>query len=1429
MNPYLISYPQMSPLNSDALLLHSNLKGKESLKHCDNTQILSNHELIDIRENAESLAPSSEDSEASSEKSADDLNRNYSFNEKFDVLQNLNQMDLLQEQRLLNIKEVFHEMFNPNEKVLESDGNDQKIEVLHEEYLTKYNMVNNSYSLFLQESYCLESILFKYRRKKKTLRNAIYSYYFAFIKDILSYYCYKLINWPFFRLIISNLILLNLGIYIYKSLNSQSMDTFYLIIAPIYCLELMIRFVGLGPRAILKSTAYLLDMCIIIGLLLTILLKSMKNHSFESFFQMPWRIFRLPSLMNLRQISNIFEGILSSVKVLGETMWFLMIFCSFYALAGIQLFSGVLKNRCFYENTGLLTSFTQDVLCGNVDCGSSCFCGRFMTNPDNDATSFDNFLASLIQVLRVITWDGWTAVMNLTQKGLTNYSSIYFISLALLGNFFILNFFLAVLKVRFDDFQQKFEQKSTENTLLTYDIRKLKTMGVYYQKNTITNRMSSSKRVSFSLGEFQKTVLSFIRKKVYNFEDNKNVFFDQDLRKTLRNRLFIVEVKKDEKYISESKDDVIPLRKALKYMKELANLKLKAKRHKMKSSFLSNFSIFRENLRQIEQKVIDLATNTRRISKKPSQKLDDLKRLCHDYESIEKMQSTSNRNVSPSVFALNKQTTLTFQQKTPNQLLSKLLTNNESLTYYNSSQNSTNQLNRFKTSKLGDSESSNTFQQSDSNMNLLNILPLDNRLRSKSSPNRSILDKNRGILNKKSNASNPSYENNNNCVIVDNSASSKRSFIRKLSSNFLMKRRGSFIINSNSTNTQNHVNFNDDKSKDFISISTQKSRKSTTKVPIFAGKRSIMKTSIKTSVLLAKNSRFLMAKQGNSYRNSPLHSSLNNELENIKKKDFGYQKFLEKKFNISLKHGVNLTYEQAKTIINESFEENALVFHSNKKKYLKIFQEDFEKKKFSGSIWSGGDLEISLSLKKLKRVLLALTYYDLEIWIKGFKGKIVSIRRFIKGIIESGLWQGMTITMIIGYLILLCLEGFVDDGLWGQTNIGFMVFFSMETMLKIGVLGVKEYFRDSLNILDFLCQIQFIGDFLQYYQIFDIDSIGGLSFLLVFKGLYPLKMLRLMLNSPYIRAIGHIIRETLKPFIAISMLLSFLILLYALYGMQLYSGYYVDNYNFQMTNFHDLTSAVSNVFLIINFVWISNFQALFSLGANFYSLSFYNITLIFFGHLIMLNLFIALMLRGFETSEEGEFETEKEEANDNEKKHESLQSEENGIRKSLKPNINEHENNSSEANSDNSNSSNENSSDSSVLEPSEAQNNIVFSLVKRTVWVKKKMAVLIKSKNYRKFTSFMIILTLISLALETYDGLDSIVMSLKFILNGYFMCDLTIYWLIFGNKSELLRKIMMVIEFMILTGFLFELVIQDGVNLFIIQVYIELFFIRNLN
>lgn len=404
---------------------------------------------------------------------------------------------------------------------------------------------------------------------------------------------------------------------------------------------------------------------------------------------------------------------------------------------------------------------------------------------------------------------------------------------------------------------------------------------------------------------------------------------------------------------------------------------------------------------------------------------------------------------------------------------------------------------------------------------------------------------------------------------------------------------------------------------------------------------------------------------------------------------------------------------------------------------------------------------------------------------------------------------------LIGYLILLCLEGFIEDTLWGYLNVSFMVFFTLETLMKLFVFGVSNYFRDSINILDFSCQILFIADFMQFYVIYDIDAKDGLGFIAVFRGLYPLKMLRLMLNSLYIRAIGHIIRETIRYFISISLLLSFLILLYALYGMQIYSQYYIESYDTQMNNFHDITSAIGTVFLIINFEWVSCFQTLFGLGANFYSLSFYSTSLIFFGHLIVLNLFIALMLRGFEVSEdEGEFEKK-------EHHHESIQSEEDSTKKSIK--ILENAANENSVSDDNSSEeSNSKTHSDCFLDPeSENANHNGFLILKKTAWARKMVLALIKSKTYKKFTKFMTLMTLVSLALETYDGHESAVLSLKFIINGFFLSDLimnSLFFGFFGKNSDLIQKVLNVIEIMVISAFLLQLLIPDSTNHLIIQI-----------
>ena len=312
-----------------------------------------------------------------------------------------------------------------------------------------------------------------------------------------------------------------------------------------------------------------------------------------------------------------------------------------------------------------------------------------------------------------------------------------------------------------------------------------------------------------------------------------------------------------------------------------------------------------------------------------------------------------------------------------------------------------------------------------------------------------------------------------------------------------------------------------------------------------------------------------------------------------------------------------------------------------------------------------------------------------------------------------------------------------------------------------------------------------------------------------------------MLYSNYIRVIGNIIKETLRSFIAISIFLTFLILIYALWGMQLFSQNFVDSYGTQMNNFHDITSSIGTVFNIINFVWYSCFSVLFATNTNFYTLSFYNITLIFFGHFIVLNLFIALMLRGFEASEddienneENLIKTKSNSKNDS--NCDSLENEDsfenNGKIKDIKT------------------SSSEESEDDVSSKETEAFNeknggfiqfNQAFFLLGKNSRMRKIIGSLLKRKDYKRLVKFMIILTIFSLALETYDEMNSAGIALKFVLNFFFLGDLmlnSIYYGLFIGKKTFWRNMMQVVEIFIIVGFIVEILIDHSNKYFIIKV-----------
>ena len=112
----------------------------------------------------------------------------------------------------------------------------------------------------------------------------------------------------------------------------------------------------------------------------------------------------------------------------------------------------MLKYKCFNENFGILAFKNGDfILCGNDNCPGTNICGKSIGTKFEELDSFDTFFFSFFQVMQIITFDDWTSKMYKFQKVFTNFIWIYFVLIAIIGNLFLLNLSLAIIKVKFGE------------------------------------------------------------------------------------------------------------------------------------------------------------------------------------------------------------------------------------------------------------------------------------------------------------------------------------------------------------------------------------------------------------------------------------------------------------------------------------------------------------------------------------------------------------------------------------------------------------------------------------------------------------------------------------------------------------------------------------------------------------------------------------------------------------------------------------------------------------------------------------------------------------------------------------------------------------------------------------------------------------------
>ena len=180
----------------------------------------------------------------------------------------------------------------------------------------------------------------------------------------------------------------------------------------LYTIEMVVKIVSLGficnKGSYLRDAWNILDFVIIASGYMSMFLASsgVNLSALRSF-----RVIRpLRTISSVQGLRIIVSSLINAIPLLRDSILVLFFFFLVFAIAGTQLFTGAFKNRCYFEDSGLIDARVP--ICGGQEsCLPSTYCGKSNENPANGASNFDNVMFSMMQVFQIVTMEGWTALM----------------------------------------------------------------------------------------------------------------------------------------------------------------------------------------------------------------------------------------------------------------------------------------------------------------------------------------------------------------------------------------------------------------------------------------------------------------------------------------------------------------------------------------------------------------------------------------------------------------------------------------------------------------------------------------------------------------------------------------------------------------------------------------------------------------------------------------------------------------------------------------------------------------------------------------------------------------------------------------------------------------------------------------------------------
>uniref|UniRef100_A0A3Q4GQA4 Sodium channel protein n=1 Tax=Neolamprologus brichardi TaxID=32507 RepID=A0A3Q4GQA4_NEOBR len=242
----------------------------------------------------------------------------------------------------------------------------------------------------------------------------------------------------------------------------------------IYTFESLIKILArgfcVGPFTFLRDPWNWLDFSVIVMAYVTEFVDLGNVSALRTF-----RVLRaLKTISVIPGLKTIVGALIQSVKKLADVM-ILTVFClSVFALIGLQLFMGNLRQKCVRSTAHCFNDTLPDspkdnnfykvegakdaLICGNSSDAGKCpdgfVCLKAGRNPNYGYTSFDTFGWAFLSLFRLMTQDYWENLYHQTLRSAGKTYMVFFVVVIFLGSFYLVNLILAVVAMAYEEQNQ---------------------------------------------------------------------------------------------------------------------------------------------------------------------------------------------------------------------------------------------------------------------------------------------------------------------------------------------------------------------------------------------------------------------------------------------------------------------------------------------------------------------------------------------------------------------------------------------------------------------------------------------------------------------------------------------------------------------------------------------------------------------------------------------------------------------------------------------------------------------------------------------------------------------------------------------------------------------------------------------------------------